>query len=49
VTRLGETSPFGPCFKDPDKFLGEEIWFVVGILRVWKGFEENVLGFQVEL
>ncbi len=48
MTRLGEILTFGLLFKDPGKFLGE-IGFVSGVIRVYKGFDVDVLDFQTEL
>ncbi len=42
VTRLGEISQFGLLFKG-------QMRFVVGILRVQKEFDEDILDFQIEL
>jgi hypothetical protein len=41
-------SHFGLLFKGPGKFWGE-MWFVVDIFRVSKGFDVDVLDFQIGL
>jgi hypothetical protein len=48
VTRLGEILPFRLLFKGTSYFEGK-IWLVVGIFRVQKGFDLDVLDFQIEL
>ncbi len=42
---MGEISQFGLLFKDTGIF-GGEIWFVI---RALKGFDVDVLDFQIEL
>ncbi len=48
VTRLGNFWPFWLLFKGQVNFLAK-IWFAVGIYRVQKGFNVDVLYFKVEL
>jgi hypothetical protein len=45
---IGRNFTFWATFQRPGKFWGE-MWFVVGIFRVSKGFDVDVLDFQIEL
>jgi hypothetical protein len=45
---LGEILALGLLFKGPGKFLGE-IGFVSGVIRVYKGFDVDVLDFQTAI